>query len=386
LGIDGIWNDNNEFSTISNDDWTVGDWDSATNTKPNTIGQLGRASLTYLMTTASYEAIQELQPNRRPFLITRSASSGVHKFASSWGGDNYTSWHTLKYNIPMGLHAGLSLYSNYGHDIGGFAGPRPDDELFLRWIHAGIYQPRFCIHSWKEEGVTEVWMHENIIGFVKDAIVFRYKLIPYIYHLSLEAHLHGYPIIRPLIYHFQHDSRTFNQGFEYMLGDCLLIASVFEQGASSRSLYLPSKRRFFDIFNQKWYDGGQFVVVDSPLHTPGVLFALDGAVVSTNPQERMNTMLDNQRELWIFPDPLNDGQSTYVIRDDDGESIISTHLVLDIQMAWASDRIDLVVTVQDLGWTPPYSSLTFVCGDKSDCRLIYINGMQTETFTLNGYC
>lgn len=75
----------------------------------------------------------------------------------------------------MGLHAGLSLLSNYGHDIGGFAGPQPDPELLLRWIQCGIYFPRFCIHSWKKEGITEPWMYPAILSHVREAIQFRYS-------------------------------------------------------------------------------------------------------------------------------------------------------------------------------------------------------------------
>jgi alpha-glucosidase len=50
----------------------------------------------------------------------------------------------------------------YGHDIGGFAGPRPNPELFVRWVQNGIFHPRFCIHSWKKEGITEPWMYPEV--------------------------------------------------------------------------------------------------------------------------------------------------------------------------------------------------------------------------------
>ena len=383
FGIDGIWNDNNEFSTISNDHWQIGDWDYENNTKPETIGQIGRAMLTVGMTTASYEAIQDYRPTKRPFLITRAASTGCHIFASSWGGDNYTSWHTLKHNIPMGLHAGLSLYPNYGHDIGGFAGPRPGPELFLRWVQAGIYQPRFCIHSWKEDGVSEVWMHDSVTEFVKATIVFRYTLIPYFYDLSLKAHMHGHPIIRPLLYHFQHDENTFDQGFEFMLGEWLLVASVYDKGARSRSLYLPSNRYFFDIFNQVWYEGGQIVVVQALLETPGVVFAVDGAIIPINPQSRMNTVLDDERELWIFPNALLDGESRYLIRDDDGESEISMQFIVNVDMKWDSRQINLEISFEDNGWKPTYKSLNIRCGDRYDFRPISINGHEASSVDLS---
>jgi alpha-glucosidase len=115
------------------------------------------------MASASYEALLEKTPDKRPFLITRSGAPGSHVYASqTWSGDNYTSWETLKHNIPMGLNAGLSLLAGYGHDIGGFAGPQPSPELLVRWIQNGIFHPRFCIHSWKSEGITEPWMYQEV--------------------------------------------------------------------------------------------------------------------------------------------------------------------------------------------------------------------------------
>jgi alpha-glucosidase len=86
------------------------------------------------MAIASHEAIEEQTGNSRPFLISRSMTPGVQKYASqTWSGDNFSSWETLKHNIPMGINAGLSIMPGFGHDVGGFVGPRPTAELFTRW-------------------------------------------------------------------------------------------------------------------------------------------------------------------------------------------------------------------------------------------------------------
>ena len=155
-GVTGIWNDNNEFSL--NDDEHLYALNGG-----STVGLSGRLLQTVLMASASYEALVEHDSEKRPFLITRAGAPGVHRFASqTWSGDNFSSWDTLKHNIPMGLNAGLSLLTGYGHDVGGFFGPRPGPELFVRWIQNGIFHPRFCIHSWKSEGITEPWMYPEV--------------------------------------------------------------------------------------------------------------------------------------------------------------------------------------------------------------------------------
>ena len=113
-----------------------------------------------LMMRASHDAQKEHAPDNRPFLVSRSGAVGMHRYAQTWSGDNSTSWETLKYNLKMGLGLALSGVSNTGHDIGGFSGPAPDPELFVRWVQFGVFMPRFCIHSWNDDGsANEPWMH-----------------------------------------------------------------------------------------------------------------------------------------------------------------------------------------------------------------------------------
>lgn len=93
------------------------------------------------------EAVKESNPDVRPYLVTRSGCAGLQRYASTWSGDNYTCWETLRANISTVLNMGLSGVANYGCDVGGFWGPAPSAELFLRWVQHGIFQPRFSIHS-----------------------------------------------------------------------------------------------------------------------------------------------------------------------------------------------------------------------------------------------
>ena len=76
--------------------------------------------------------------------------------------DNYTSWHTLKYNNAMAIGLSLSGVYNFGHDIGGFLEINQKQNYFLRWVQCGAYYPRFSIHSWNDDGtVNEPWMHQK---------------------------------------------------------------------------------------------------------------------------------------------------------------------------------------------------------------------------------
>jgi alpha-glucosidase len=198
-GIDSTWNDNNEYGVWDDDARCHGFG------TPQRLSQL-RPVQTLLMVRASWEAQVAAHPDERPFVLTRAGCPGVQRYAQTWSGDNATSWHTLRWNIPMGLGMGLSGLPNHGHDVGGFWGDAPDPELFLRWVQHGIFQPRFTIHSWRADGTAnEPWMHPEVLPLVRAAMQFRYRLIPYLYTLLHQAAQTGAPITRPFVYAFPDD-------------------------------------------------------------------------------------------------------------------------------------------------------------------------------------
>jgi alpha-glucosidase len=255
-GIDAIWNDNNEFQLP--DDGAICDNFG----DPVNLGQM-RPIQTLLMARASYEALQAFYPDRVPYVITRSGGFGIQRYAGTWSGDNSTSWHTLKWNIPMGLSLSISGMPNTGHDIGGFYGDAPDPELFVRWVQNGVFHPRFCIHSWHADGsVNEPWMYPEVLPIIRDAIKRRYRLIPY-FSSTMK---YGQPLILPLVYHFPHDERTHTESFDFMCGRNLLVASIFEPGARERTVYLPTGATWRDAYTREVYQGGQTVTVPAPLN------------------------------------------------------------------------------------------------------------------------
>ncbi len=252
-GIDAIWNDNNEFQ--SPDDTAICDGFGS----PVNLGQM-RPVQTLLMALASHEALKEACPDQTPFVLSRSGMPGIQRFAQTWSGDNFTSWHSLKWNIPMGLGLALSGQPNTGHDVGGFFGEKPDPELFVRWVQNGIFHQRFCIHSWHTDGsVNEPWMYPEVLPEVRAAIHLRYRLIPHFSRWGITT--------APLVSLFPDDERVRTESFDFMVGD-LLVASVFEPGARTRTVYLPKAKdrgRWCDFYTGQWYDGGQEVTVDAPL-------------------------------------------------------------------------------------------------------------------------
>jgi alpha-glucosidase len=271
-GIDAPWNDNNEFELWDDEAICAG--------FGNPIRMaLARPLQTLLMARASYEAALEYRPDELPFVLSRSGTAGIQRYVQTWSGDNETSWHTLRWNIPMGLGMSLSGIPNVGHDVGGFFGPAPDAELFVRWVQCGIFHPRFTIHSWNTDGtVNEPWMHPEVLPIIRDLFRLRYRLLPYLHALMDEAHRTGAPIIRPLVYEFPNDPRCTTESFTFLLGSYLLVAPVLEPGARTWRVYLPAGAAWCDWHTGAWYDGGQTVAVDAPLERIP-LFVREGGMI-----------------------------------------------------------------------------------------------------------
>lgn len=272
MGINALWNDNNEFQLPDDEARCDGFGET------NPLGLL-RPTQTLLMAHASFEATRRFAPDARPFVLTRAGSAGIQRYAQTWTGDNRTSWHSLKYNLPMGLGLSLSGVPNWGHDIGGFDGPPPDPELFVRWVQCGVFFPRFTIHSWNTDGsVTSPWMYPEVLPIVRDMIKLRYRILPHLKFLMLMASQNGIPINAPTVFYYSADPNTHEQSFEFLAGPDVLIAPVIEQGARSRTAYLPSGRRWVDWNSKIAYEGGQFATVDAPLESLPV-FVAEGAQV-----------------------------------------------------------------------------------------------------------
>ncbi|MEM5004840.1 glycoside hydrolase family 31 protein [Priestia megaterium] len=383
-GIDSTWNDNNEFEIWSKEAICHG-------FGHNKEFELIRALHPLLMMKASYEAQLEHNPQLRPYLISRSGSVGMHRYVQTWTGDNRTSWKTLKFNIKMGIGLSLSGIYNFGHDVGGFSGPAPEPELFVRWIQNGIVHPRFTIHSWNDDmTVNEPWMYPEVLDSIRELIKFRTKIIPYIYSELRETSTSYHPIIRPTFYDFEHDEITFEENDDFMLGDSLLVASVVEKGKKEREVYLPNNPGgWYDFHVGTWYEGGKKVEIPAPLHyTP--LLAKAGAIIPINEAEvTFSTKNMDERGFLLFP-CRGKGKSSYSLYEDDGltNEYLHTFAYIHVDMETTEDEIQININKEG-SYELPYNQITFHLPEKEQ-RKLTINGLDQNvgkgTFSYNLSC
>lgn len=308
LGITSIWNDNNEYEINSSE--AVCHFEGI----KQKVSAL-RPIMPNLMAFTAKETIAEADPNTRPYIINRAGFAGIQRYAQTWAGDNSTSWKSLKFNIPVILGMGLSGVANQGCDIGGFYGPAPEPELFVRWVQNGIFQPRFSIHSCNNDNtVTEPWMYPSYTKYIREAIKLRYALVPYLYSLLFEASTEGDPVMRPLVYEFENDKKVSEESFDFMFGSFILVANVLERGAKTRKVYLPEGAAWFDWNTKQVYEGGQTIEVEVALNSIP-MFIRSGAIIPIS-EGLMNIHHDSIDKLKLLIEPSE--ESSFVLYEDDG--------------------------------------------------------------------
>lgn len=315
LGNNSVWDDNCEFDSLMDHDARV-DYDG----KGATIGEF-KAVMANIMCKLANDAVKEHDENARPYVVCRAGASGIQQYAQNWVGDNFTSWQSIKHNIPTILGMGLSGQPNEGADIGGFAGPAPEEELFVRWVQNGIFQPRFSIHSASSDNtVTEPWMYHNSTDRIRNAILLRYRMLPYFYSLEYAAHTTGAPIMRPLVYEFQNDPKVYEEGFTFMMGSGMLVANVLHKGETEREVYLPAGSRWYAWEeNLKCYEGGQTIKV--PVTIDSIpRFIREGAIIPMAKNQMYNLEKEHTTALELIIAPKADCESTFTLYDDDGVS------------------------------------------------------------------
>ena len=309
-GIDAGWNDNNEYE--------IWDEDGASHGFGAPIPDRALASAARAADDARERGgAGRASPGRARVHGDARGTAGHRSATRRRGrGDNTTSWHTLRWNLRMGLTMSLSGMFNIGHDIGGFAGPVPDAELLVRWVQSGLFSPRFIMNSWKAGGETNTpWLHEEAIVPIREAIRLRYRLMPYLYTLYRRAAAYADPWLRPTFYEFEQDPRTFDDCDDFMCGTQLLIASVVAPGARARDVYLPVGPPCWYAFDTgERFIAGESARVDAPLDRIP-MFCPAGAIVPMTDSDDFSRLTDEPtRSIRVFPAPGESDVRVHAVR------------------------------------------------------------------------
>lgn len=289
-----------------------------------------------------WEGPQIDRPNERPYALHRNGYAGMQRYASFlWSGDVYSTWETLKTQVPIAINTSLTGIPYWGTDIGGFVPTKEfTAELYVRWFQFGAFCTLFRSHgrTWKlrlpwgwntgDPGPVEIRNYDSaatpdasqlhnvqVEPICRKYLELRYRMLPYLYSAVHECATTGMPVMRALWLHYPDDPAAVARGDEFLWGRNLLVAPVAEPAATSRSVYLP-RGTWYDFWTGEVTPGGREITRPVDLESMP-LYVTAGAILPLGPvKQHTSEVVDEPLSLSIYPG----ADGSFLLYEDDGRS------------------------------------------------------------------
>ena len=239
-------------------DWQQGMFDS----------KVKNLSNTWWINYAFFSDMERMR-DTRPLLYHRWGGLGNHRYQIGFSGDAIISWKSLAFQPYFTNCASNVLYGYWSHDIGGHMFKKGDKqeldpELFTRWMQYGVFTPVFRTHSTKNAVLNkEIWNFKGeYFEALRNAVLLRYQLVPYLYTMARETYENGLSVCRPLYYDYPESEEAYRFEKEYMFGENLLIAPIVEpmqKGYAKLEVWLPGGSDWYEWSTGTLLKGGQIV-------------------------------------------------------------------------------------------------------------------------------
>ena len=309
---------------------------------PTALGSGARVANAYVLPSsqAVYEGQRAANPQKRVFILTRSAFAGSQRYAAaSWSGDVSSDWDSLRKQVPAGLNMALSGIPWWTTDVGGFAvprkwsgrHPRPEDleewrELATRWFQYATFCPLLRVHG--QFPYREMWhfgadekhrAYQTQLAFDR----LRYRMLPYVYSLAAAVTQRGSTPMRPLVMDFREDPEVLGIGDQFLLGASLLVNPVTTRGALRRDVYLPSdgdgagaRAGWYDFWTGAHYPGGRRIDAPAPYQSLP-LYVKAGSILPMGPElQHTGEKAADPLTLWVY----TGADASFDLYEDDGVS------------------------------------------------------------------
>ena len=226
-----------------------------------------------------------------PVIWARSAWAGSQRYPLHWGGDAATTNIGMLGDLRGGLSFGLSGFSFWSHDMGGFVTASPED-IYRRWLPFGFLSSHTRAHG---APPTEPWLiSESFTEAFRDCAELKYKLMPYVYAQAKDCSERGLPMVRALFVEFPDDPGSWLVEDEYLFGSQLLVAPLLESG-NGRTCYLP-KGKWIDYQSGKVYEGGYQEIQAGKI--PAIILVRDGSLIPHVPVAQHTGDIDWNKVEW----------------------------------------------------------------------------------------
>ena len=239
---------------------------------------------------AAYDIIRQINGGEG-IIWARSAWAGSQRYPLHWGGDAATTNTGLHGTVRAGLSLGLSGFTFWSNDMGGFVTKSPE-RLYRRWLPYGF----MTSHS-RAHGVdTEPWLYNDaFVDFYRECAEMKYKLMPYVYAQAKMSADKGWPMQRALLLEYPDDPGAWLVDDEYIFGSQMLVAPMLDD-ETSRDVYLPGKEKWIDYQTGKTYSPGWHRIEAGAL--PIIIMVKDGSALPHVPVAQSTDRIEWDKVEW----------------------------------------------------------------------------------------
>lgn len=201
-----------------------------------------------------FRAIEEVKGKGNAVLFARSATAGCQQFPIHWGGDCFASYPSMAESLRGGLSLSACGFGFWSHDISGFESTAKPD-LYKRWVQFGLLSTQSRLHGSDTYRVPWIFDEESN-DVVRTFVNLKCRLMPYLYRMAVISHEMGAPVMRPMFFSFPKDPGCKYLDLQYMLGDSLLVAPIFNEEGRGE-FYLP-EGKWMNLLDGEILDGGRY--------------------------------------------------------------------------------------------------------------------------------
>lgn len=319
-GWDGFWLDSSEPEIHD------GFSDAALDETQLHIGNGARYTNIFplLHTGGVYDHWRQTTDRKRVFILTRSAFLGQQRNATTvWSGDVIGTWMSFRRQIPAGLNFELSGLPYWTTDIAGYGYPYERDtrdpayqELYTRWFEWGVFCPIMRTHGHRTNDTNEIFSYGPQTPTLIEYDKLRSRLRPYIYSLAWRVTSDDYTMMRPLVMDWRDNQEVRDIGDEYLFGPDLLVSPVTQQGATSRSLYLPPAPAWVDFWTGDQLKGDEHIEAQAPLDRIPLYVKAGSILPMGPPEEYAGQSPDAPIELRIY----RGADGSFSLYNDEGDT------------------------------------------------------------------
>lgn len=268
-----------------------------------------------------YEGYLRDYPEIRPFILMRAGYSGSQRYGLiPWSGDVNRTWGGLQSQPEIALQMGMQGLGYMHSDLGGFAGANLDDELYVRWLQYGVFQPIYRPHAQEEVPSEPVYRSDIAKQLAKQAIELRYKLLPYNYNLVYENNQYGKPLMRPLLFEEIDNLNLIDYSKTYLWGNDFLVSPILKAGVKKKEIYFPKEHFWFNLYTDKIITGGQTKEVKTKENSIPTYVRAGAFIPMAKPMQSTEEYDADTLELHYYHHPLVK-ESERKLYNDNGKTL-----------------------------------------------------------------